>query len=65
MPQKPDSERAAGRVSPTATEGQSRSTNVWRLLEGNPEFREGMAQAQGEHERGEFKPFVSRGRRKS
>jgi hypothetical protein len=59
MSGKPEGVRAAsGRVSPTAADTKSRSTNVWRLLESKSDFVEGMEQARQEHDRGEFRPFV-------
>lgn len=57
MSHKPEAGGGSSRVSPTAPDDHSRSTNVWRLLESKRDFLEGMAQARSEHERGEFKPF--------
>jgi hypothetical protein len=53
----PDPERTSARVSPTAPDTHSASTNVWRLIETQPDFAEGMEQARREHDAGAFKPF--------
>lgn len=37
--------------------------NPWPVLEADPTFREGMARAAAEHERGEFTPVVHRAAR--
>ena len=50
-------EASTGRVSPTATAEQSGSTNVWRMLEADTKFVEGMKRAGTERAKGEFKPF--------
>lgn len=53
----PGQSAPTGRVSPTAPESASPSTNVWRLLEANPEFREGMERARTDFESGRVAPF--------
>jgi hypothetical protein len=49
-----------GRVSPTATADQSGSTNVWRMLEADKSFADGMKKAGDERAKGEFKPFTGK-----
>lgn len=48
---KPD-KKASGRVSPMAPASKSESTNVWRLLESKPDFRDGMERARDDFAQG-------------
>ena len=60
---KPTVDRAGqtgGRVSPTAPDTHSPSTAVWRLLEQNAEFRDGMERARQDFEAGRVAPFRHR-----
>jgi hypothetical protein len=57
MPHKPaDEQQDVGRVSPTAPPSKSTSTNVWRLLESNTAFRDGMGQAADDFDKGRVGP---------
>lgn len=65
---RPSAERAgSGRVSPTATSEQSPSTAVWRLLENDPRFVDGMDRAGAEFDSGQVVPSSEflKGRRRS
>jgi hypothetical protein len=53
---KPKAHAAAGRVSQTATADQSPSTAVWRLLENDPKFVEGMDRARADFDAGRTTP---------
>ena len=63
----PNTTLVSGRVSPTAPDSRSASTNVWRLAEADPRFREGMARAAEDFENGRTVPLseVIRDRRRS
>lgn len=57
---KPADDRPA-RVSPTAPNTKSASTNIWRLLESDQSFVDGMEEARRERAQGLFGRF--RGKR--
>lgn len=50
-------EAGQGRVSPTAPASKSLSHSVWKYLEAQPGFNEGMAEARRELASGQGTPF--------